>query len=472
MVIRIPDNSLPTTTRAASGITLRDVVFIIFRRRWIILAVCLPIIIVGGASLFQQTGSFTASSRIVVELVKVDLPQWDASRQNVDYDRELSTLFNIAMSVPVAEMAAEALRDSIPAMKTYDPNLIDLEMGRHLEEFLLGGLDVSVVGESSILEFRFTSVHPLLSLMSTGAMRDAFLEYQVFGRKNLKAVAYYEEQITTVRSEIDSLLTIRGGVLAANNYSSLENEFRYDSGLLANLESELNKAEVVRRSLEMEVGRLQDYLQGDPRDFPMGPDENRSNTLVYWRNMVGKHDDELNSILTVHTKDSVVARRQRDLVRTSVENLSREQKSYVHSVEITLDSALEREKAIKEQTVQIRKKNSRAPDVYQRVSLVDTEIESLRDLLSDIQGKRGEVRLSQLADERVSSVGILTEPELVAILSGGKTVVYFIMIVIMALALGVVAAFILESQDHRVYTPRDVEEKLKLPVFASVSRID
>ena len=77
-----------------------------------------------------------------------------------------------------------------------------------------------------------------------------------------------------------------------------------------------------------------------------------------------------------------------------------------------------------------------------------------------------------MADERVSSVTPLTEPEIMLVLSGSKTMVYFIMISVFALALGIVVALILESLDHRVYHPKDVEDNLKLPVFASVTRTD
>lgn len=473
-----PETSL-SNPRQNAGITLRDVVFILFRRRWIILAVCLPIIVLGGTSLFQQTGSFTASSRVVVELTKVDLPQWNTSGRNLDYDRELSTLFNIAMSLPVAEKAAAAIRDSIPVLESLDPNLMkNREMGNGLadgtnfRDFLLGGLDVNVVGESNILEFRFSSAHPKISMIAVGAMRDAFVEYQVYGRKNTQAVVYYDEQIGIVRGEIDSLLTLRGQVLTEYGYSSLEDELRYDSGQLADLEGELSRATVVRKSLEMEYNWISSYLDKDPRDFPMGPDENRSQTLIYWRNMVSKHDDEYNSILTLYTPDSVVAQRHREMIDESLRKLAAEQRNYVTSVYITLQSALEKENALREQIAGIRVRNSKAPDAYKKVSLIDVEITSVRGLLEDLQGKKGEVRLSQLADERVSNVVVLTEPELASLLSGGKTIVYFVLIVVFALALGFVAAFVLESLDHRVYSPRDVEEHLKLPVFASVTRTD
>ena len=465
------ENSL-TTTRQVSGLSVRDIIFILFRRRLVILAISLPIILLGGSSLFQQTGSITATSRVVVELTKVDLPQWNVNGRNLDFDRELSTMFNIAMSLPVADKAAKALWDSVPVMKELDPNLYLLDEDNNLRDFLLDGLDVSVVGESNILEFRFDSINARISLMCVGALRDAFVEYQTYGRKNTAAVVYYEEQIQAVKAEMDSLLAIRGQVLLANGYSSLQDELRYDSGLLSDLENELNQATVVRRSLETEVTRLRSYLGGDPRDFPMGPDENRAHTLVYWRNTVSKHDDEYNSLLKLHTENSVAAQRHREMIAEGLQKLAAEQGSYVRSLEVTLESARQKESTLREQVAEFRQRNSKGPLVYQQVSVLDSEINTLRNLLEDLQGKRGEVRLNQQADSRVSKVVILTDPELVSVLSGSKTVVYFAVIVVFALALGLVAAFMREHLDHRVYSPRDVEANLKLPVFASVTKVD
>ncbi|MCB1185146.1 hypothetical protein KDM41_17135, partial [bacterium] len=70
------------------------------------------------------------------------------------------------------------------------------------------------------------------------------------------------------------------------------------------------------------------------------------------------------------------------------------------------------------------------------------------------------------------NVSNLTNPELIMVLSGGKTIVYFAMICIFALALGVGVALLMDNMDHRVYAPRDVEEHLQLPVFASVTKGD
>lgn len=467
----LPGSNVPMVP-TESNISLRDIVFVLFRRRWVILAIALPIILVAGISLTRQTGSFTASSRIVVELLKVDLPRWNTQGRTVDYDRELSTFINIAMSLPVAEKAAASLADSIPIMQSLVPDLSELDQEGALLEYLQEGLNVSIVGESAIIEFSFSSSHPRISMMASGAYRDAFINFQIYGRKNVEAIAYYEEQITSVRAEIDSLLVIRGRVLHESGYSSLKDELRYETGHVADLESQLSAAIINTRTLEAHYGLLVKYLENNPRDFPMGPDESRSQTLVNWRDIVGKYDNELSAILVVSTDDSVPARQQRQIVENALANLKREQHNYVNSYQLTLFSAQEREKTIRQQLERVKSDSHDSPDVYQHVSLLDTEIETLRGLFEDLQSKRGEVRLNQMADERVSSVVILTNPEISTVISGSKTMVYLVVIILFAIAFGIVMAFVLENLDHRIYSPRDIEQNLNLPVFASVSKVD
>ncbi|MBK7669921.1 MAG: hypothetical protein IPJ24_00845 [bacterium] len=471
MLGKEPTLNLPGTTHQV-GVSPRDVVFVLFRRRWVMLAIALPIIILGGVSLTGRTKTSTAATRVVVEFLNVDRPQWNITGRNIDFDRELSTLTNIAMSVSVAEDAAEALVDSLPAIRAMDPNLVEIQSVTDLRDLLLGGLDVNIVGESNILEFRHTDPNPRIALMAAGALRTAFIRYENFGRRKAGAVAYYEDQLNVVRADIDSLLAVRGAILGQAGFSSLEDELRYSTGDAAELENQLRKVQVDRAQLESEYNHLKGFLERDPREFPAGQDESRASTLVGWRDLVGKQEDALNSILSIHTDDSVPARRQKALLDRSLERLRAEEVAYTESIRLSLQSTMQREQTIQAQLNEIKSNNKRLPDVYQQVSMLDSEIKSLRDLMGDLQGKWGEVRMNEMADDRVSNIIVLTEPELVMALGGGKTAIYMIMMVVLALALGIVGAFIAESVDHRVYIPREVEEKLKLPVFASVTKAD
>lgn len=454
------------------GLNLREVVFILFRRRWIVLAVSVPIILAGGGSLLGKTGTFTAASRVLVELQNVDQPQWNTAGRTIDYDRELSTFLNIAMSVSVADKAAVALQDSLPVIRKIDPKLVELKEGADFRDYLLGGLEVNVVGESSILEFRHTAENPRVALMAVGALRNAFMQYENFGRRNMGAVQYYSEQVNSVRTQIDSLLAVRGEVLKATGYVAIEDEMRYSTGSAAQAQEDLRKVQLDRTQIESQYKTLVDFLQRDPREFPAGLDESRASTLVGWRDLVGKHEEQLMSILSVYTEDSLPARQQRAVLDNALNRLREEEVAYTESVRVQLVSLQEREQLLKAQLASIQGGNAQLPEVYQRVSMLDSEIKSLRDLLDDLQGKWGEVRMSEMADDRVSRVMALTDPELVTILAGSKTMVYVAMIVVFAIALGMVAAFIQNSLDHRIYAPQDVEDNLMLPVLASVSRTD
>lgn len=464
-------SNLPVRT-SATGLGPRDIAFVLFRRRWIILAIALPVILAGSVSLLGRTRTHTAAARVLVEMQNVDQPRWNTTGRNIDYDRELSTLMNIAMSVTVAEKAELALRDSLPSIRLMDPKLAGMAEGAEFRDFLLGGLDINTVAESNILEFRHTAEVPEVALMAVRALRDAFIEYHDVGRRNPGAVQYYTEQVNSVRTEIDSLLAVRGTILATTGYVSLEDEMRYSTGSAADVEAQLRKVQVEREQLETEYAILRSYLDKDPREFPAGQDESRASTLVGWRSLVGKHEDTLNSILSVHTEDSLPARQQRKILEGALAKLRDEEIAYTESIHLSLMSARQRESTLKAQYEAVAVSNRRLPEIYQRVSMLDSDIKSLRDLLDDLQGKWGEVRMSEMADERVSQLIVLTQPELVLALAGSKTSIYLVMVVLMALALGLVAAFIQEGMDHRIYAPRDVEDGLKLPVFASVTRTD
>ncbi len=463
--------NLPVPARART-LGRREIAFILFRRRWIILAISAPIILTVGGSLLGRTGTFTAAARVLVELQNVDQPRWNISGRAIDYDRELSTLLNIGMSVSVADQAAKTLADSLPAIRSLDPKLAEMKGGEEFRDYLMSGLEVNIVGESNILEFRHTAENPKVALMAVGALRNAFMRYEDYGRRNPGAIEYYSEQINAVRARIDSLLTVRGEVLGKTGYVSLEDELRYQTGAAAEAENELRKVQVDRQQLETEYNLLLGYLDKDPREFPCGQDESRASTLVGWRDQVGKHEDTLNSILSVHTEDSLPARQQRAILENSLKRLRDEEVAYTESVHLALQGARQREATLQAQYDVIKNGNRTLPGVYQRVSMLDTDIKSLRDLLEDLQGKWGEVRMSEMADDRVSRVVALTEPELVTVLAGGKTMVYLVLVIILAIALGIVGAFIQESFDHRIYAPQDIEENLKLPVFASVTRVD
>jgi len=459
------------SSRDGSGgvqFSLRDIIVTLYRRKWVLLVVACPIILAGGYALLNQTGSFWATARVLVELANVDQPRWNATGNNVDYDRELSTMFNIAMSTSVGDLAAESLEDSIPVIRGLDPLLEWIGGKDDLAGLLLGSTNVTVIGESRILEFQVNSPHPRLSLMGVGAMRDAFVDFHVHGYKNNQAIVYYEEQIGLVRAQVDSLLMQRAEILEQAGYTEIEGQLRAEAGGLMEAGYELMEARSARRAMEVRYQVLLAALENDPREFPMGADASRTYSLVDLRKLVIEQENTLNRLKSIHTIDSIPVRQQQELLDTAIESLYREEKAFVESVRIELEIARSKERILSDQVGVYEERQQNAPQAAYLISMIDAETNSMHDVMENLQGKLVEVRIAGQADERVSSIIPLTKPTLSEVISSGKSLLYFMMLVFFALALGVTAAFVLEILDHRISSSEEITEHLQIPVFASI----
>ena len=99
---------------------------------------------------------------------------------------------------------------------------------------------------------------------------------------------------------------------------------------------------------------------------------------------------------------------------------------------------------------------------------LDQRISGLKKLMDNLQHKRGEVRMSANSDVRISDVLVIEEPVLDAPVGRGRKMLYLIISVVLAVAMGLVAAFFVESNDHRIYDRRRAELYLEVPVLGSL----
>lgn len=453
-----------------SGVNVRDTVFTFYRRRWIILAVAAPIMLVASLSLFNNVGTFVAGCRILLDLQAPEVPRWN-TRAYVDYERSLSTYQHMAMSVPVARKASEALEDSLSVIRSLDEGAYaGISSGQDLAGFLLDGLDISPVGESSILAMRFGSPNPRLSLMAVEAMRDAFLDYSVRATKNNEAIQYYDEQVQTVRNEIDFLLVARAEVINKAGYSSIKDDLKYLSGQAANLRDLVFKELATMRYLRSLASSYRKARLEDPGFFPATDRERESSIMIAAKSQVEEVRQRLAEASLKYTEDHVEVIRARERLIEAERLLAREIDGYIRSVEIEADAAQEKAIVLQDQMHSLQGALALGPDLERRVGLIDTEVNALKELLEDLQIKRGEVQITERADERINMIIKLTEPEIVSVVTGSRRIVYFLIISVFGLIFAVIVAFVVDYQDHRIYAPDRLEQQLGVPVLGSVSQ--
>lgn len=465
----VPVRGSRALTRPDQAISPREIAYVISRRRWLILGIALPILIVAATGLLKRTGGVVASSKVLLEMRTPVLPQWNTATASVDEDRLLSTYQHLAMSVPVAQRAADALIDSLPNLRSFDPDLAHLTSRAALVEFLMNGLNVTLVGESSILDLRFSAVDARAAIMADRACRDAFLDYSANALVNSEAISYYQDQIASIGAEIDSLLKQRAEILRDTGYTSFQDDLRFNAGQVATLQDKVFEAEANLRFIESKVAYFRKAWAENPDFMPFGEQTMENAPLIDAKLRVDKYRDILSQLLTKFTPTSPEVVKQQELLESSQRLFAQTKEDFLQGYEAEAAAARAKEQALRQQRDQLLGSLSAAPEIYRQVSMIDADIDARRTVLKELQSKLGEVRISQMADSRVNRLIKLTEPEIDLVISGSRQFVYFFMVSFFGLALSLLVAFIVDQQDHRIYTRRQLEQALNVPVISTIT---
>jgi uncharacterized protein involved in exopolysaccharide biosynthesis len=455
----------------ANVISLRDIVYIIFRRRWVILMIWIPIIFIASLGLFKNTGSYVASCQLLVDLQAPEVPRWN-TKTYTDVDRTLSTYMNMAMSVPVVTLAAEMLQDSLEVITSIDNGLYaGLRDSDELAGFLLDHLDVSPKGESSILELNIGTQNPRFSLMAIRACRDAFLEYSISAKKNTRALEYYDDQVTLVRNEINVLLTKRNELMSEVGYFSVQDDIKLDSAQLAELRDKKFQKVEEMSYLQSQAQLFRQAREENPDFFPSSDTRRSTIVLTGMKDKLEEHRSTLMALQSKYTDDHVDIVRAKQIVKSAEEALSRELDAFIQSFEIDAETARVSADVLQSQMDELREAMFKVPDIDRQVSLINSEVNAKNSLLGDLQLKRGEVQLTQQADDRINMMVKLTEPDIERVISGSRKFAYFFVLSLMGLMLALVIAFVLNFQDHRFHSTDSMENQLGVPVLGAISQV-
>ena len=444
----------------------RELVYVAFRRKIWIFAVWLPILALGLFGVLRESASFGASSKVLLELQSPQNPSLDITVRSVDYDLAISTYTHLAMSVPVAEIAAVTLRDSLPVLVQIDPEFARLEQHDKMLEFILTKLDVTRVAESNLLDIRFTSNNERIALMVNRAVRDAFLAYSLGTGRNSRAISYYAEQVKNVESEIDSLLALREEVSNRSGVLNLIQDSNSGLGMRANLSGKYYEVCAEASLKEANIANLREALVENP-DFV--PSNLSAAHLSAYRERLINETEAYYRLVADHPENSEKVRRQAGVLAGLKSDTRAAVQEYLRSLELEAKGLRAKAAVLQEQMSTVATTLEVIPDAYRKMTMLDAQIVARTELLEGLQIKSGEVRISGMADDRISRLTIITEPEIVTVISGVRKYAIFGALAVIGLALGLLTGFVVERNDHRIYDVRVLSQSVEVPVLGSIS---
>ena len=447
-------------------VTLRDLLVILFRRRWIVLGISLPIIIFGIYGTLTTSDSYTASSQVLIEARSVETPAFRIL--NLDMDAFMNTAVQVAQSIPVAQKAAELLVDSIPALKKEYPLLTGLDTVDDVRDLILLKISCGQVAESRILSINFSHTNPRLAILAVGAVTDAFIAYNIESRQNSSATEYYAEKITEVHSEIDSLINLRVLIFEQAGLSGFRENNESGIHQMRALEYEYFKTRAQREGLEKAYNGVLEAVRLN-QDYMPTVHSAENSTLVGARSALDEAILNLAELRISYQDSSRFVQRQRELVDESRKLFVQERQSFLYDLKISLESVTQEEQSKFRDFNSYKAQILSYPVWESKIRAVEMRVNTKHDLLESLQMKFGEVRLKAESDQRISNITQLNAPSVSAAVGGGKKIIYLLLSSILGVVLGVVVALLVDAQGHRIFDPRQAENVLEIPVLGTIS---
>lgn len=452
---------------AGPGRSLRDLLVVLFRRRWVVAGVAGPIIAFGIYGALATIARYTAGSEVLIEARGVEDPSFQ--QRPVEYDIVMSGATQIAQSIPVATKAAAALWDSVAAFRQRDKSFAVIGSVEDLRDVILGGVHCRQIGESNLLRISYEHENPEFALTVVAALTNAFIEYSVEKGQNTPAIAYYDEQIAEAAVEIDHLMAERVAVFQKSGLDAFQ--VNNDAGIqqMRVLEASYYRARSARMGAQDRYEGVMAAIAAGPDYMPSLSTSGQNANIIDARANLDKATLDLAQMRMTYQEDSPFIQRQLQFIGEARRIFREIRGDFVRDLKIDVDIAAAEEAALAESLDKYRAGLEAFPALQRELYTIDLQVEARRELLKSLQTKRGEVRLKVQGDERISNITQLNAPSLMVGVGEGKKSLYLILATVFALILAVLTALLVDMQDHRIYNLRQAERALELPVLGSIS---
>jgi uncharacterized protein involved in exopolysaccharide biosynthesis len=443
--------------------TIRDFLNVIFKRKWLIVAVVALTTVMVIYLNTRQPEMWESYSRILVQRGEQGNYLTGTIRY-LTWEEEVSSQIEVIMSETVFGRAAELFADSAAARGF--PSAWTFASGRVRAE---------VVGESNVFMIKYQDLNPDIAWLGCQAMTQSFQEYYKERKAPPALSDFFANEISDVRADLDHWIQKRNDFLNEEKFFGMDEESRHllaqtvvlendlveissditvQAARVSNLE-ELSKKTGVELENELAVRLSKHFLQsGLLRDIKMDLQRLGTEREELLQKYTPKHPE-------VEAIDSQMEELRLDLKR-EIDNAYR-----IESQE--LDALYSKKTSLSGQLAVNRARLDQLPDKDMELKKHDTMIANLQakyDLLLEKQSET-DIAMAVRPDWEVTILSKASAPFTRNTRDYVRLALGPFLAVVVALGL----AFFLESMDHSVKNTAEAEEFLGIKVLTTISEV-
>jgi uncharacterized protein involved in exopolysaccharide biosynthesis len=253
----------------------------------------------------------------------------------------------------------------------------------------------------------------------------------------------------------------------ASGLTGLAVDARQSLEQIRNLENQYFQARSLREGLEARLRAFDRAIAADPNFVPT-VGVNEATSLDRLKADLDTRVARLVTLRDSYQEDSIFIQRELQQIAAMQTELNLERERYLQTLRVRVAEA----RSIEQSYFAAQQGQARNLEVFPavrgQIETLDLRIDGLRRLLQNQQQKLGEVRMAADSDLRISDVKLIEDPVLDVPIGRGRKILYLLIASFLAIALALVVAFFVESNDHRIYDRRRAELYLEVPVLGSL----
>jgi uncharacterized protein involved in exopolysaccharide biosynthesis len=339
-------------------------------------------------------------------------------------------------------------------------------------EGILDGMTVEPIDETDIIRIGFRALDGPTAIEGVNAIADAYLEHRREMKENQRAAEFFEEKTELTRAEVErkrAELAIYKGQQGITDLTQQTEELIRQR---ANFENELATVRTTRAAREREIQVLERSRQENPEVLVPTSEFNNDPNLQSYQRRLAELNAKLNSLLSTYTPDSppvLAVKRDVDACKQSI-------RAVVDGLVVAKRNELivlrGREESQEAELAAIEARLDRLPAHEARVAHVTQELRSLTDQLISLESRHAEYSVQEAVDPRVSNLQLLSHAVSAKRIGGGsRQKLFAVFSFILAVGMAVATAFLVDTLDHTLKFPAEVETALGVPVLASVREV-
>ncbi len=459
----------PGGTRPGFGST-RDLISLIFRRRVIVLTIFGLIFLASALSLARQKTAYVAETRILVMRGEGGA-SGAIPRPTLQWWEEMKSEVEIVRSRPVAERAAAMLSRDFVAVSVEDGDRI-VPSGPPSIDDLIGNLSVEPIEETNFIRVAYHALDPRTAIDAVNALAEAYLSHRRAMRSNKQTAEFFEEQIMKARSDVERMraeLALYKTKHGLTDIGQQTNELIHQRSVV---EDNLTQVRAQRAALEAELRVIERSLRDHPDVRVPTPELAEDENLQNYQRRLSELDAKYNSLLSTYTPESPQVQSVLRDVEACKESIREVVLGLVTAKRNQLEVLRGRESTLNEQYQGIIAKLSGIPEHEARVALMSLELKTATVELEELENQHQQHRLQEATDPRMSNLQILSPAVTAKQIGGGaKQKLFMVFSFILAVGMALVAAFMVDTLDHTIKFPADIESALGVPVLGSVREV-